>query len=309
MCSSNPPGTPDYVGAAQQQGQANLEAARASAKLSNPNLVTPYGTQTVQYGTGSTFDQNAYDAALTSYHDKLNNYDPNTGGLAPNKPNYSDYLTGTGDQDVATVTQSLSPEEQQIFNANQQNRLGLGQVASQGLGQVQSVLGSKFDPSNLPAQQINAGQTAQDAIMSRLQPQIERDRETQASTLANQGIPVGSEAYNNSMRASGQQENDLRTQAALQGMGIGQQARQQALSEQLTQRELPLNEVTALMSGSQVQLPGSTPYQGQNTQAGNVLGATQAQGAGANQQYGYQVAGQNANMGGLYGLGAAAMQK
>lgn len=265
MCSSTPPTPPDYVGAATQQGAANLEAARASAKLSNPNLITPYGQQTVQYGLD-------------------------------------------GDPDVPTVTQNLSPEEQQIFDANQQNRLGLGQVAQQGIGSVRNVLGSQFDPSGLPAQQINAGQTAQDAIMARLQPQIEMDREQQASTLANQGIPIGSEAYNNAMRVSGQQENDLRTQAALQGMGIGQQARQQSLSEQLTQRELPLNEVTALMSGSQVQLPGSTPYQGQNTSAGNLMGAAQAQGAGANQQYGYQVAGQNANVGGLYGLGASAMR-
>jgi hypothetical protein len=264
-CASKPPAPPDYVGAAQQQGVANLEAARASARLSNPNMITPYGTQTVEYGVN-------------------------------------------GDQDIPTVTQSLSPEEQQIFDLNQQARIGLGEVSNQGLGSVRDVLSSDFDPSNLPDQQINAGQTAQDAIMSRLQPQIEMDREMQASTLANQGIPIGSEAYDNAMRVSGQQENDLRTQAALQGMGIGQQARQQALSEQLTLRELPLNEVTALMSGSQVQLPGSSPYQGANVSAGNLMGAAQAQGAGANQQYGMQVAGQNANMGGLYGLGAAAMR-
>lgn len=266
MCASDPPQAPDYKGAAVEQGSANLEAARASARLSNPNMVTPYGTQTTSFGS-------------------------------------QDYAG-----DVPTVTQTLSPEEQQIFDANQQSRLGLGEVSNQGLGTVRNVLGSQFDPSNLPAQQINAGQTAQDAIMSRLEPQIAQDREMQASTLANQGIPLGSEAYENTMRVQGQQENDLRQQAVLQGMGIGQQSRQQALSEQLNLRELPLNEITALMSGSQVQLPGSMPYQGGNAAAGNLMGAAQAQGAGANQQYGQQVAGYNANMGGLYGLGAAAMR-
>lgn len=264
MCSSKPPSPPDYRGAAQEQGAANLEAAKASARLSNPNLITPYGTQTVSYGDI--------------------------------------------DRDVPTITQTFSPEEQAIFDANTQARLGLGQLSNQGIGSVRDVLSSQFDPSMLPEQQIDAGQTAQDAIMSRLQPQIEMDREMQASTLANQGIPLGSEAYENAMRMQGQQENDLRTQAALQGMGIGQQSRQQALAEQVMLRELPLNEVTALMSGSQVQLPGSTPYQGQNVAAGNLMGAAQAQGASANQQYGMQVAGQNANMGGLYGLGAAAMR-
>lgn len=294
MCSSDPPGTPDYTGAAQAQGTANLEAARASAKLSNPNLNTPYGTQNVRYGTAEPiFDQARYDADLSS-------------GQTTADQRYRYY--NHGDSDIPTVTQSLSPQEQRIFDLNQQARTGLGEVSNQGLGAVRDVLGSKFDASGLPAQQINAGQTAQDAIMSRLQPQIAQDREANAAMLANQGIPMGSEAWDNSMRAQGQQENDLYQQAALQGMGIGQQARQQALSEQLTQRELPLNEVTALMSGSQVQLPGSTPYQGVNTQAGNLMGAAQAQGAGANQQYGQQVAGYNANMGGLYGLGAAAMR-
>ena len=266
MCAPKPPSSPDYRGAAQEQGQANLEAARASARLNNPNIVTPYGTQTVTYGS-------------------------------------QDYGA-----DIPTITQTLSPDEQKIFDANTQARLGLGEVSNQGLDTVKNVLGSQYDPSLLPQQQINAGQSAQDAIMSRLQPQIEMDREMQASTLANQGIPLGSEAYENAMRMQGQQENDLRQQAVLQGMGIGQQARQQALSEQLTLRELPLNEITALMSGSQVQLPGSSPYQGANTQAGNLLGAAQAQGAGANQQYGQQVAGYNANVGGLYGLGASAMR-
>ena len=266
MCASSPPSPPDYTGAAVQQGQANIEAARQSARLNNPNIVTPYGTQTTTYGS-------------------------------------QDYSS-----DIPTVTQTLSPEEQQIFDLNQQARTGLGEVSNQGLGAVRDVLGTQFDPSGLPAEQINAGQTAQDAIMSRLEPQIAQDREMQASTLANQGIPLGSEAYENAMRVQGQQENDLRTQAALQGMGIGQQARQQAFAEQLTQRELPLNEVTALMSGSQVQLPGSMPYQGGGAAAGNFSGAAQAQGAAANQQYGMQVAGQNANMGGLYGLGAAAMR-
>jgi len=41
----SPPPAPDYRGAAQEQGVANIESARATAKLSNPNMYTPYGTQ------------------------------------------------------------------------------------------------------------------------------------------------------------------------------------------------------------------------------------------------------------------------
>ena len=42
--------SPDYVGAANAQGAANSQAALDSSKLSNPNINTPYGSQTVQYG-------------------------------------------------------------------------------------------------------------------------------------------------------------------------------------------------------------------------------------------------------------------
>jgi hypothetical protein len=47
--SPSPPPAPDYRGAAVEQGVANLDSARATAKLSNPNTYTPYGTQLVSY--------------------------------------------------------------------------------------------------------------------------------------------------------------------------------------------------------------------------------------------------------------------
>ena len=43
------PDPPDYAAAAVAQGKASLEAARATAKLNNPNIINPYGTQTVTY--------------------------------------------------------------------------------------------------------------------------------------------------------------------------------------------------------------------------------------------------------------------
>src|SRR5688500_4497141 len=49
MCAPSPPPTPDYRGAAAEQGAANVDAARAQGKLNNPNVISPYGTQTVSY--------------------------------------------------------------------------------------------------------------------------------------------------------------------------------------------------------------------------------------------------------------------
>lgn len=48
------PATPDYVGAAQQTAQGNLDAARAAAAANRVNQVTPYGNLNyTQSGTDS----------------------------------------------------------------------------------------------------------------------------------------------------------------------------------------------------------------------------------------------------------------
>ena len=83
--------------------------------------------------------------------------------------------------------------------------------------------------------------------------------------------------------------------------------RQAALQEQLALRQLPLNEVAAIMGGAQVQLPQFQAYQGAEVGAAPILGATQAAGNAAQQNYANQVAAYNAKLG-MYGsiLGGAA---
>lgn len=56
--------------------------------------------------------------------------------------------------------------------------------------------------------------------------------------------------------------------------------RKQAITEELAKRQIPLNEITALMSGSQVSNPFSTPGFAQNAQVGPapVFAAQQASG-------------------------------
>jgi hypothetical protein len=62
---STPP-VPDYMALAKQQGQENLKASEASSRLSNPNMITPFGTQTITYGA-PTFDEAGYNKALQEY--------------------------------------------------------------------------------------------------------------------------------------------------------------------------------------------------------------------------------------------------
>ena len=84
-------------------------------------------------------------------------------------------------------------------------------------------------------------------------------------------------------------------------------ALQQSLAQQLALRNQPLNEITALMSGSQVQMPQFQGYTGANVAAAPLFGAAQAQGDFAQKNYQNQVAAYNAKMGGLYNLlGSAA---
>lgn len=219
------------------------------------------------------------------------------------------YTSGVGgDPDQWKAETQLAPAQQQLLDQQNKTSLGLAGLQNQGLGYVQNMLDKPFDTSQLPAQMVNAGQTAQDAIMSRLNPQFDRRQGMLEQQLANQGIARGTEAFTNAQRDMDYARNDAYTQAALQGMGIGQQARQQALQEQAYLRNEPLNTLNAVRTGSQVTNPtfSSVPQQA-TTQGPDLLGAAQA-------QYGAQLGASNAQnaansgmMGGLFSLGGAAL--
>jgi len=118
---------------------------------------------------------------------------------------------------------------------------GIGGVAggpAQGqFGYAQQFVGgpqlqSQIDIANLPQGPVNAGMTAQTALLSRLSPQLQGERQQLQTQLINQGLRPGGEAYNSAMSAQMQKENDLLLQAAAQGISLDQAARQQAFGEQ-----------------------------------------------------------------------------
>lgn len=207
-----------------------------------------------------------------------------------------------------TANVTLSPEQQQLLNQQNQTSLNLGNLQNSATGRVQQTLGSGFDTSTLPNAPVNAGTTGQQAIMNRLQPQFDRSEEQLRTRLANQGIMQGSEAYNAEMNNFNQGKNDAYSQAALQGINLDTSARQNAFGEQSYLRSLPLNELNAIRTGSQVTSPtfGSVPQQ-QATTGANLLGAAQAQGQYDMNSANARSASNNAMMGGLFQLGGAAM--
>jgi len=93
-------------------------------------------------------------------------------------------------------------------------------------------LQGQIDVSQLAAAPVQAGTTAQQAIMSRLAPQLQGERQQLYTQLINQGLRPGGEAFNAAMSAQMQKENDLLLQAAAQGISLDQAARQQGFAEQ-----------------------------------------------------------------------------
>ena len=282
------------------------------------------GSQVVTYGDATPkFNQSAYDQANQSYNQQLQQYNATGGrggiigyggeggdtpiygqggGVAPIAPTREQYTTSTPN-DQPTVTQTLNPQAQQTLEAQQRVQTSLANLGEQGIGTARNVLGTRFNP-NLPGIQtsvdtsgiarmpVNAGTTGQAAIMARLQPQLDRQEAATRTRLANQGLVPGGEAYSNAMMDVNQQRNDLLSQAALQGLnldiGANAQGYNQALQEQMALRNQPLNEISGLMSGSQLQMPQFQGYQGQNVAPAPVMAGAQAQGQADMQNYGIQ---------------------
>ena len=201
--------------------------------------------------------------------------------------NYSE--TGTDSQGNPTWTATQIPNSQ------------LSGAISNSLNQVSDQYASPFTGGNLPSYGINPSQTYSDAIMQRLQPQQQMQQKQFDAQMANQGIPVGSEAYQNAARQFQQGQNDQRTSAVVGGMGVGLQANQQQYAQNLSNYQMPLNVANQLKG---LATPNYVnPAQQANTTGADIMGATQA-GYNANMgAYNAQQA-QNAGLtGGLMGLG------
>lgn len=196
-------------------------------------------------------------------------------------------FTHKGDQ--WTSTTNLSPTEQKIYNQQASTGIATGKLTNRLAGSAGNMLSTPFDTQSLPARQINAGQTAQDALLSRLEPQFARDEESLRSRLANQGIAVGSDAAKAEMDQFNQGRTDARLQAGLQGMDIGERERAAAFGENSYLRNEPINQLGALRGGTQLQQPSYfSPGMQSLTQGPNLTGA-------ASGNYQNQVGQYNAN--------------
>lgn len=207
---------------------------------------------------------------------EINPYGTRTWSQDPNNP------------DNWTVTNSLSEPGQQIFDKS--NALS-----------IDALNNANIDQAALPGRMVNAGEDMTSAVMRRLQPQLDRQREALRTQLANQGISLGSEAYNTSYRDQNQRENDLLTSAQIQGIQAGDASRQQALQEQIAMKNQPINMINAIRGGSQITNPTFGNFaQSGKAAAPDLMGAGQAGYQGALNSYNSQPS----MMNGLFGLGS-----
>lgn len=264
---------PDPAETAKAQGAANLEAAIASGVLNNTNQITPYGNL--------IFDQ------IGSVK---------VGGKPV--PRYR-------------ATTTLAPQQQQMLDLTNQAGIKYGETANAQLGAVSDRLAQPLDFSSLGASPVANEDTRRataDAMYARLNPQLDRDRMALETRLANQGITMGSEAWRSGFDDFSRQANDARLAVDARAgdemsrmFGLETGARNQAINEMVQQRQIPLNELAAMLTGSQVQAPSFVNTPQSQIAAPDIMGATYA---------GYNTAAQNAaaNTQGLYSLlGAGAM--
>jgi hypothetical protein len=135
--------------------------------------------------------------------------------------------------------------------------------------------------ANMP---VNAGMTGQQAILQRLAPQMQRQREGLRTQLVNQGFRPGTEAYNRAMEQQGQQENDMFTQAAMQGIGLDMSANQQGFGQAATAAGLYNQGLGQDFGQGLAALQASNQAIGQNF--GQGLSAQQLKNAAVSQNFG-----------------------
>ena len=168
-----------------------------------------------------------------------------------------------------------------------------------------------------------------DRQLGLLQPEFTRQREDLAQNLANRGIPIGSEAYNQAINRLDTQQSE-QTQRLAQAadvaggaeasrtFGMTLQARNQAIADQLRANELnnmarsaqlneriglrgqQFNELAALLGGPQIVQPTFFA-----PSAVNTLGANQLATSGANNAFNQAMANYGSAQGGLFDLAGA----
>jgi len=197
---------------------------------------------------------------------------------APKTPDYAkaaiaqghisnpDIYTPGGSQEVTwkgnnpTIRQTLSPEQQALYDQKTQQQQGLSNLGLLNVGNLQDVYSDSFnEDGSLDRQRVE--DSLYNRSVSRLDPQFQRQEDQLRTRLTNQGLNPNDEAWQNELKDFNNSRNDAYEGARTQSVLQGGTAQQQALAAALQMRQQPLQEQAQLMSLSQGQMPEFQPYQ------------------------------------------------
>lgn len=265
------PKSPDPYDTAAAQQQANVGSSAASAIINNANENSPYGS--VKYSNIGY--ETVYDA----------------NGKPMQVPRYQRDVT-------------LSPEQQQLFNLQNQMQQNLGQLGVSQSSRLQGLLGTNLDTTGLQDWSTGAAPNAYDpeayakqrddvtnALMERYRTQNDPQKAAQEAQLAARGLSPGSQNWGAVQDAQNRADTDASMAALLAGgqeqsrlLGEERAGNQQQndyaaflnnlrgaqLGERQTVRNAPINEISALMSGSQVSVPQFQQFSRQGVDSTNL---------------------------------------
>jgi hypothetical protein len=216
-------------------------------------------------------------------------------------------------QDAQLAAQGIPVGSQAYTRAKQD----LGQ--QQNDARIQAQLQAQGIQQNLFGQELQTGQFGNQATTQQQQNLLQNlgfSNQAQQQDFANRQAQLafnnqfGQQGFQNQL--AGQQQNNQALQQMFanqqSGANLSNQAQQQAYNQALTQYNMPLNTLSALRTGAQVQNPSfiNAPQQA-TTSGADMLGAT---GMNFNAQMGgfnAQAAERNNMMQGLFSLGGAAL--
>jgi hypothetical protein len=272
----------------------------------------------ILYGKDSPPVPAAPDYTALAKQTSQGNLDMARMGLAANRVNqqtpfgglsYSQTGTDAYGNPTYTATQTMSPEQQGLYQQQTGLSSGLLNAAQSGLGNIQNSLSQGgVDTSQLAQTGINPGETYSDAIMRRLGPQMKMESGQFDAQMANQGVAPGTEAYQNAKRQFDQAQNDKLTSAVVGGMQTGLSANQQGFNQAQTNLLNPINMVNSLRSGNALTNPTYANSANMGQVAGpDYLGAGTSQYNAAMNNYNAQNAQNQGFLGGLLQLGGSAL--
>jgi len=287
------PKPPDPYQTAGAQQRSEIGAAGASSIMNNPNVITPYGSQSYSIAGWEQV--------------------PDATGKMISVPRY-------------TQTQTLSPDQMRLMGLQTQGQYNMGQTAVEQSAKLREHLKGGVDNSkwqqwgNIRQDQAPTDRAGvQNAMMELYNRGAAGKNAAEQTQLAARGMNVGSAQYGSTAKRQGDEFTDATLKAYL---GSGDEARAsqaayneatnqmgaqrgQQMQEALGLRNQPINEITALLGGSQVTMPQFSPYQGQGINAANIgqyIGNNYAQQSNAANQFNsglFNVAG--AGLGGWLG--------